>query len=125
MRTPDLNTGQLDLHYLRYIVAGEAAGAWDEFGAMGATPTNLARIPELSVTQSVEVAFVIIVAGEAAGAWGEFGGLGATLTTLAHILELSVAQSVEIAVSHEKLQHAAQSSIWRESVDMWKLSRKN
>ena len=32
--TPFLNTGQLALHYLRYIIAGEIAGAWQKLGCM-------------------------------------------------------------------------------------------
>ena len=40
--TAFLNTGQLSLAYLRYIIVGELAGAWAEFGGMGALLTNLA-----------------------------------------------------------------------------------
>ena len=42
-RTPFPNTGQLAQHYLRYIISGEVAGAWQKLGGMGAPLTHLAR----------------------------------------------------------------------------------
>ena len=51
-----LNTGQLALAYLRYIIAGELAGAWNKFGGLGALSTNLASILELSVIRNMETA---------------------------------------------------------------------
>ena len=56
VKTSFLNTGQLCLAYLRYIVAGELAGAWTKFGGLGAMLTNLASILELSVLQNMETA---------------------------------------------------------------------
>ena len=48
-RTPFSDTGQLALHYLRYVIAVKVAGAWDRFGGMGEMITNLAHMMELSV----------------------------------------------------------------------------
>ena len=56
VKTSFLNTGQLALAYLRYITAGELAGAWSNFGGLGAMLTNLAAILELSVLQNMEAA---------------------------------------------------------------------
>ena len=55
-KTGFLNTGQLALAYLRYIIAGEFAGAWTKFGGLGAMLTNLASILELSALQNMETA---------------------------------------------------------------------
>ena len=41
--TAFLNTGQLALHYLRYIVAGEITLAWEALGGMTAIPPNHAH----------------------------------------------------------------------------------
>ena len=56
VKTSFLNTGQLALAYLRYIIAGELSGAWTKFGGLGALLTNLASILELSVLQNMETA---------------------------------------------------------------------
>ena len=48
--------GQLALSYLRYIVAGEVAGTWVNFGGFGAILTNLAHVAYPSVFRSVETA---------------------------------------------------------------------
>ena len=56
VKTSFLNTGQLALSYLRYIIAGELTGAWTKFGGLGALLTNLASILELSVLQNMETA---------------------------------------------------------------------
>ena len=56
VKTSFLNTGQLALTYLRYIMAGELSGAWTKFGGLGAMLTNLASIMELSVLQNMETA---------------------------------------------------------------------
>ena len=56
VKTSFLNTGQLALAYLRYIIAGELSGAWSKFGGLGALLTNLASILELSVLQNMETA---------------------------------------------------------------------
>ena len=42
VKTSFLNTGQLALALLHYIIAGEIAGAWAKFGGLGALLTNLA-----------------------------------------------------------------------------------
>ena len=55
-KTSFLNTGQLALAYLRYIIAGELSGAWTKFGGLGAMLTNLASILELSVLRNMETA---------------------------------------------------------------------
>ena len=55
-RTPFLNSAQLAPHYLRYIVAGEVAGAWWKRGGVGAAQTHLAHLIELSITQNMETA---------------------------------------------------------------------
>ena len=51
-----MNTGQPALAYLRYIIAGELAGAWAEFGGLGAMLANLASVMELPVLQNMETA---------------------------------------------------------------------
>ena len=56
MKTSFLNTGQLALAYLRYIVAGGIAGVWTKFGRLGALLTNLASTMELSIVQNMETA---------------------------------------------------------------------
>ena len=56
VKTSFFNTGQLALAYLRYIIAGELAGAWNKFGVLGALLKNLASIMELSVPQNMETA---------------------------------------------------------------------
>ena len=56
MKTSFLNTGQLALAYLRYVVAGELAGAWAKFGGLGALVANLASMLELSVIRNMETA---------------------------------------------------------------------
>ena len=56
LKTSFLNTGQLALAYLRYIVAGELAGYWAEFGGLGAILTHLASTIELSITKNVKTA---------------------------------------------------------------------
>ena len=56
MKASFLNTGQLDLAYLRYIITGELAGAWNKFGGLGALLANLASTIELAVIRDVETA---------------------------------------------------------------------
>ena len=46
--------GQLALAHLRYIMAGEFAVAWTEFGALGAMIATLARLLAPSVAQNME-----------------------------------------------------------------------
>ena len=53
-KTGPLNTGKLALAYLRYNVGGEKAGAWVEFGGLGALLINLARLLLLFAAQSME-----------------------------------------------------------------------
>ena len=52
-----MNAGQLALSYLRYIIAGEAAGAWEAYVGLGATLARLAHILKLSVAQNMEIAY--------------------------------------------------------------------
>ena len=52
-RTPFLNSAQLALHFLRYIMTGDVAGAWQNIGGMGAA---LAHLMELSIRQNMETA---------------------------------------------------------------------
>ena len=54
--TAALDAGRLSLHYLRYRVTGEVAGAWGDLGCMGAMLTNLAHPTELPATQTFEAA---------------------------------------------------------------------
>ena len=56
METSFLNTGQLALAYLRYIIAGELAGAWGKFDGLGAPLSNLASMHDLSVIRNMETA---------------------------------------------------------------------
>ena len=51
-----LKTGQLALAYLRYIIAGEIAGARAKFGWLRAMLTNLARLLGLSVMRNMGAA---------------------------------------------------------------------
>ena len=51
-----LGTWQLARAYLHYLAAGKIAGAWAEFGGLGAMLTNLANILEPSVGQNMETA---------------------------------------------------------------------
>ena len=51
-----MTTGQLTLSYLRYVVPGEIAGAWELFGGFGALLTNLAHLMELSIARNLEAA---------------------------------------------------------------------
>ena len=51
VKTSFLNTGQLALSYLRYVIAGDLAGAWTKFGGLGAMLTNLASLLELCAAQ--------------------------------------------------------------------------
>ena len=57
VKTLFMNSSQLSLAYLRYIVAGEVAGAWDAFGGMGAMLSHLAHLHKLSATQNMETSF--------------------------------------------------------------------
>ena len=57
VKTLFMNSPQLSLAYLRYIIAGEVAGAWDAFGGMGAMLSHLAHLHKLSVTQNMETSF--------------------------------------------------------------------
>ena len=54
LQPPVLNAAQPALHYPRYIIAVEVAGAWQRLGGMGAALTRLAHTMELSITQNVE-----------------------------------------------------------------------
>ena len=54
--TSFLNTGQLALVYVRYIIAGELAGGWTKFGGLGALLTNLATELDLSIIRNMETA---------------------------------------------------------------------
>ena len=59
VETSFLMSGQLAPSYLRYIVAGEIAGDWEQFGGSRALLTNLAHLLELSVAQDVSPRFEI------------------------------------------------------------------
>ena len=53
VRTPFLYTGQLSLHYLRYIIAREVAGGWRKLGGMVAELTHPAHLLGISVTRNM------------------------------------------------------------------------
>ena len=64
----------LALRYLRYIVAGEVAGAWKNFGGRGAALTNLAHFLGPPLIPNVETASKFEKAQSTARAhlaWGE------------------------------------------------------
>ena len=52
-----MNTGQLSLAYLRYIIASEVAGAWGASGGMGSMLSHLAHLRKLTATQNMGSAF--------------------------------------------------------------------
>ena len=56
VKTSFLDIGRLALAHLRYIIAGELAGARAKSGGLGALLTNLASAIELSVIQNMETA---------------------------------------------------------------------
>ena len=56
VETSFLNTGQLASPHLRYMVAGDIAGAWGDFGSFGALPANLSRLLELSAIPNMGAA---------------------------------------------------------------------
>ena len=56
VKTSSLNTEQLALAHLRYIVAGEIDLAPKKFGGLGASLTNFVTLLELAVIQDVEAA---------------------------------------------------------------------
>ena len=56
VKTSSLNTEQLALAHLRYIVAGEIDLAPKKFGGLGAFLTNLVTLLELAVIQKMEAA---------------------------------------------------------------------
>ena len=51
-----LSTGQLASHYVRYIIAGEVAGAWGYSGSRGATLANLAPLLEPPIIRNMKTA---------------------------------------------------------------------
>ena len=55
-KTSLLNTGQLALAYVRYVIAGEMVVAWPKYGGLGAMLTNVARLLKPSVVQDIETA---------------------------------------------------------------------
>ena len=57
VQTRFANCPQLALSYLRYIIAGEAAGAWKAFGGMGAMLSHLAHLQKVAMTQNAETSF--------------------------------------------------------------------
>ena len=54
MKTCLLHAGQLASSFLRHIIAGEVAGAWQQVGGMRNMLTNLVRPLELLVIQNKE-----------------------------------------------------------------------
>ena len=50
------NSGHPDLFYLRFIIAGELDTSWSKFGLLGAKPTDLAQLLELSAPRNMETA---------------------------------------------------------------------
>ena len=53
-RAPLLNTGQLDLHYLRFMIEGGVADTWGEFGWAGFVLANLVHTFERSLAQNAQ-----------------------------------------------------------------------
>ena len=51
VKTLFMNSSQLTLSYLRYIITGEVAGSWRAFGGAGATQSHLAHLQTLAMTQ--------------------------------------------------------------------------
>ena len=56
MRTSSLFAGQLAMGYVRYIGPGEVSGSRGKLGGMGAMPTDLAHLLELSILRNMETA---------------------------------------------------------------------
>ena len=80
-----LNTGQLGSACLRYIKAGEIAGAWNNFGWLGAMRANLARPRDLPVIRNMETASRLERAQGAAGEHVARGGGSLQLIKEEHV----------------------------------------
>ena len=57
VQTLFMNSQQLTLPYLRYIIAGEVAGAWEASGGMGAMLSHLVHLQKVAMTQNVGTSF--------------------------------------------------------------------